>query len=102
MKKIFNFLNDENRVIENEQTGFYTVVSPCSCKRNDCGNFSISIYRENDELDVKLWIHNEIELSMASHFFKKSMDTNKSLSKSIFEDSKLVLVNNEEGIIWEN
>ena len=102
MKKIFNFLNDNNRVIENQITGFYTVVAPCSCKKSECGNFSMSIYREDSKLDTKLWITNDLELSMASHFFKQSMDTNRSLSKSILEDSKLVVVNDEESIIWEN
>jgi hypothetical protein len=102
MKKIFKFLNDSNRVIENGVTGFYTVVSPCSCKKSGCGNFSMSIYRDDSGLDTKLWITNDIELSMASHFFKQSMDTDRSLSKSILEDSKLILVNDEENLIWEN
>ena len=95
MKKISEFLNDQNRVIINEETGYYTVISPCNCKKRTCHNFCMSIYRHDDELSTRLWISNDSELSMASHFFKDQMDTNKSLSKSILEDSKKVLVESE-------
>jgi hypothetical protein len=91
-KKIYDLLNDNNRFIVNQETGYYTVVSPCSCKKSGCGNFSMSIYRDDDVLSTQLWITNDLELSFASHYFKKNMDTNKSLTKSILEDSKPILV----------
>lgn len=101
-KQIFTFLSNSNHVIENAETGYYTVVSPCSCKNQSCGNFYIAIYRDDDKLDTQVWIHNDTELNMASHYFRQSMETNKSLFKSIIEDSKPLLINDEEVMIWEN
>lgn len=101
-KQIFTFLKNSNRVIENPETGYYTVVSPCSCKSQSCGNFNISIYRNDDKLTTKLWIHNDTELNIASHYFRQDMETNKSLLKSIIEDSKPILIDDEELMVWEN
>ena len=80
-EKIFKLLNGQNLSIENSN-GYYTVVSPCNC--SSCKNFCMSIYRDDNDLYTRVWVTNDEELIMASHFFKDVMELPNSLSQTIF------------------
>ena len=51
----------------------------------------MSIYRDDNDLYTRVWVTNDEELIMASHFFKVVMELPNSLSQTIF--NQLIFLN---------